>query len=102
METKLQLKHPAAKKAISMDKSRYEMLRNSLLHCLSTKGDLTHKEIVKSISEDFKKKNQTFDGSLEWNLEWVKLDMEAKNEIKRTEEKSIVKFAIIKSAQALK
>lgn len=83
MEQKIQLKHPAGKKAVSIDKDKYDVLKKSLLNILKTKGELTHTEILKAVLEEFKKNNIKFEGSIEWNMEWVKLDLEARKEIKR-------------------
>ena len=55
MEQKIQLKHPAGKKAISMDKEKYAVIEKSLLTCLNAKTEVTHNEILKTITEDFKK-----------------------------------------------
>ncbi len=93
MEQKIQLKHPAGKKAISMDHDKYDVLKKSLLNILRTKGELTHTELLKAITADFKKSKIKFEGSIEWNMEWVKLDLEARKEIKRVEQ-SPIKFAI--------
>jgi hypothetical protein len=95
METKIQLKHPAGKKAISMDKDKYETLKKILFNRLKTKGESTHTELLQAITEDFKKNKIKFAGSVEWHMEWVKLDLEAKNEIIRIGDKSPVKFAIV-------
>ena len=92
---KIQLKHPAGKKAINMDKNKYEILKKILLHSLHTKGELTHKEILQNILEEFAKSKIKFEGSVEWYMEWVKLDMEARKEIKRSEN-SPVKFSVSK------
>lgn len=96
METKIQLQHPGGKKAISMDKGKYETLKKVLLNRLKTKGESTHKEILQTVTEDFKKTKTKFKGSVEWHMEWVKLDLEARKEIKRTGDKSPIKFAIVK------
>ena len=95
METKIQLRHPEGKKAISMEKGKYEVMKKTLLNCLSAKGPSTHTEILQAITEDFKQNNIVFDGSLEWHMEWVKLDLEAGKEIKRIDLDSPVKFSII-------
>jgi len=94
MESKIQLRHPTGKKAISMEKGKYEVIKKALLNCLSAKGPSTHAEILQAITEDFKQNNIVFDGSLEWHMEWVKLDMEARKEIKRIVDKSPVKFKL--------
>ena len=98
METnlKIQLKHPAGKKAVSMNLAKYNVLKVSLLNCLKTKGGLTHTEILQSVIKDFKKNKIKFDGSVEWHLEWVKLDLEARKVIKRIGIKPQIKFAVVK------
>lgn len=90
----IQLIHPAGRKAVRMDKEKYDSLRNSILKHLKTKGDSTHSEILLAVTEDFKKNNLNFEGSIEWHLEWVKLDLEARKEIIRTVDKSPIKFTI--------
>ena len=95
METKIQLEHPAGKKAVSMAKGKYDTLKKVLLNRLKTKGESTHTEILKAITENFKNTKTKFEGSVDWHLEWVKLDLEAKKEIKRIG-KSPVKFAVVK------
>ena len=96
METKIQLKHPAEKKAVSMDMAKYAVLKESILNCLKKKGESTHTEILQKITDDFKKNKTKFEGSVEWHMEWVKLDLEARKEIKRTGDKSNLKFAIVR------
>jgi len=94
MEQKIQLKHPAGKKAVSMDKSKYDNLKKAMLHCLKTKGEASHTEILKTVTEIFKKNKTKFEGSIEWHLEWVKLDLEAKREIKKHTDKTPIKYTI--------
>ena len=94
MESKIQLRHRAGKKAISMEKGKYEVMKKTLLNCLSAKGPSTHTEILQALTEDFKQNNIVFDGSLEWHMEWVKLDLEAGNEIKRMDRDSPVRFSL--------
>ncbi|OFX60711.1 MAG: hypothetical protein A2046_10305 [Bacteroidetes bacterium GWA2_30_7] len=94
MPPKIQLQHPLGKKAISMEKDKYETLKNAVLNFLMAKGESTHTEILQSITEDFKKNKVKFAGSVEWHLEWIKLDMEAKKEIKRIG-KSPIKFTML-------
>lgn len=97
MEQKIQLRHPSGKKAISMDAGKYNLLRKALLNCLNTKGESTHSEIFQAVTEDFKMNLIQFEGSVEWHLEWVKLDLEARNEIKRIADKPPVRFAVVRT-----
>lgn len=93
MDTKFQLKHPAGKKAVRMDKSKYDLLKTSLLNFMKSNSEYSHAEMLKAITDDFKKNKIKFEGSIGWNLEWVKLDMEARKEIKRVSD-APVKFVI--------
>ena len=94
MEQKIQLKHPAGKKAISMDKEKYGVMEKSLLICLKGKAEATHKEILNIITEDFKKNKIKFNGSIEWHMEWVKLDLEARKKITRIADTKPIKFRL--------
>jgi hypothetical protein len=96
MEQKIQLIHPQGKKAISMDKGKYDIIRMYLLKYLKSKKEVTHAEIQNAISEEFKRNKIKFEGSLEWYTEWVKLDLEARKEIKREGAKAPYKFSIFR------
>jgi hypothetical protein len=96
MEQILQLKHPSGKKAARMNKGKYDLLRKVLLNCLKTKGESSHADILQAIIKDFKKNKTKFEGSVEWHMEWVKLDQEARKIIKRIGGESPVKFALVK------
>ncbi len=94
MEQKIQLKHPAGKKAIRMNKQKYCAIEESVLNCLKVKGESTHSEILKTISEDFQRNKTIFKGSIEWHMEWVKLDLEARKKITRIADTSPIKFKL--------
>ncbi len=86
MGLKIQLKHPLGKKAVSMDKLKYDILNKAFLNQLKKRG--------KAIAEDFKSNNIKFEGSIQWHVEWVKLDLEAKKEILRVPKTSPQKYEI--------
>ena len=93
MGTKIQLLHPAGKHAFKIDAGKYEVMSNAILLCLN-KQALTHKEMLEAINVYFKKNKVKFDGSVEWYMEGVKLDLEAKKMVKRIKEGSKFKFLI--------
>ena len=95
MEQIIELKHPAGKKAVRFQKEKYDALKSPLLNCLKTKGESTHREILQAIIEDFDKNETKFEGSIEWHMEWVKLDLEARKEIRRTSSGSAIRFALV-------
>jgi len=94
MIQKIELKHPAGKKAIRMDSEKYTVIEKSVLNCLKAKGESTHTDILKTLTEDFKKNKTLFEGSIEWHLEWVKLDLEARKKITRIADTSPIKFKL--------
>ncbi|SFV34304.1 DUF6958 family protein [Thermoflavifilum thermophilum] len=96
MGEKIQLKHPAGKKAISMDKEKYEIIKTHFLAHLKEKGPSTHTELLRSITNRILEEKIKFTGSIEWHMEWVKLDLEANKIIKRMGDKPPIKFALIK------
>jgi len=95
MDQKIKLQHPAGKKALSMDAGKYNALKKSILNHLKAKGESTHSELLEAITDDFRKHKVKFTGSVEWHMEWVKLDLEANKAIKRVGAKSPIKFAIV-------
>lgn len=76
---KVYTKHPLGKQGVNIDKKKYEMMKTALLSCLKNK-ELTHAELYKSVKKNLKNK---FDGSISWYTVTVKLDLEARNFIKR-------------------
>ena len=96
MEQNIQLKHPDGKKAVSMNKVKYDTLKKALLHHLKKKGESTHAEICQTVTEDFKKNKIKFEGSIPWHMEWVKLDLEASKIIERVPKTSPLKYALAK------
>jgi hypothetical protein len=82
-EQKIELKHPAGKKAVRMDEAKYILLKKATLAHLKKNGGLTFSALFVSVAEQFSKNKTRFEGSLQWHLEWVKLDLEARKEIKR-------------------
>lgn len=76
MDQKIQLLHPAGKKAVSIHKEKYDLLKNSIINSLKISGESTFAEMLQYTDDDFKKNQIKFEGSLGWYLEWVKLDLE--------------------------
>ena len=94
MEQKVQLQHPAGKKAIKMDKQKYSTIEKSVLNCLKVNRGSTHSEILKTVNEDLKMNKTHFECSVEWHMEWVKLDLEARKVITRIRDTSPIKYKL--------
>jgi hypothetical protein len=94
MDQKIQLMHPAGKKAVSIDTGKYNVLKEFILDYLKSNGESTHEEIFRALKADFKKSKTRFEGSVEWYMEWVKLDLEARKQIKRSSNITPIKFIL--------
>jgi hypothetical protein len=95
MNEKVQLKHPQGKKAVSMSKEKYSLLKPAILRHLRTRGEATFGEMVSAIEKRFKTDEVRFQGSLAWHLEWVKLDLEARKLIRRVPKTAPQKYMIV-------
>jgi hypothetical protein len=94
MNERIELIHPAGKKAVTMDTHKYQTVRDALVRRLKNQGVSTHSEILNGINDDFAKNKTRFDGSVEWHMEWVKLDLEARRTIRRVGS-SPVRFSLV-------
>jgi len=83
-EEQIQTLHPQpgkANKRITLEK--YNTIKDSLLKIL-TKKELTHTELMEKLYSNVK---DTFEGNVQWYGETVKLDLEARKIIERTNAK---------------
>jgi len=76
---KILTKHFAGKKGWNIEKKKYDIVRKAIIACLKGK-ELTYTDLVKCV----KKRIPDFEGSFPWYVEVVKLDLEARKIIKRT------------------
>lgn len=94
MEQKIQLRHPQGKKAVSMSKDKYELLKTEAVKYLTDNPDGTFSDLSITIIQNLKERKIKFDGSLNWYLEWVKLDLEAQEIIKRVPKTTPQKYML--------
>jgi hypothetical protein len=77
---KIMTLHPAGKGGKNIEKPKYDAMNQAIVQSLSNNSLLTHTELSRAVSKLLPK----FEGSLEWYLETVKLDLEARHIIERT------------------
>lgn len=71
--------HPdPAKKGTNIDREKYEQMHTALVTALSHQPSMSLKEMTVAAKDLLAGQ---FDGSFEWYVTTVKLDMEAKNEL---------------------
>ncbi len=76
--------HPAGKKGVNISKEKYDAVRSAVLQALEENGTLSYRELGEKVDALLP---DTFDGSKMWYYESVKLDLEARGVILRTDRK---------------
>ena len=82
-EEKILTKHPQGKSGRNISKESYDLLKTAILTALQKK-ELTHNELFDQLNKNLKGK---FSGNVSWYGETVKLDLEARKIIERTDSK---------------
>jgi hypothetical protein len=80
MAEKIMTLHPKGKQGVNIDKEKYDTVRRSILKSLGTYGELTFTEPTENVRRSLE---ESFDGSINWYVTTVKLDLEARGEIER-------------------
>jgi hypothetical protein len=81
MNERILTRHPQRKSGKSISREKYEQIRAGILALLG-RGELTHTELMHGLYERLAKR---FDGNTHWYGETVKLDLEARKVIERTD-----------------
>lgn len=79
-EKVLTLNPEKGKKGVSIERRKYELVKSAVADCFRAKPELTKAELVEGVGRRLKGK---LDGSVEWSVMAVKLDLEAKGIISR-------------------
>ncbi len=79
-EKVLTLNPERGKKGVSMGRSKYEFVKSAIVDCFGGKPELTKAELVEGVGRGLKGR---LDGSVEWSVMAVKLDLEARGIISR-------------------
>jgi hypothetical protein len=72
--------HPDKKQGVNISREKYEVIRNAILCALQEKKEMTFMNLSRAVEKEV---NGNFDGSVMWYVTTVKLDMEARGEVKR-------------------
>lgn len=86
-------KHPLGKQGVNIDKDKYEIMRKAIIQTLEKNGSLTFSQLNQMVRKKIK---ADFEGSVSWYLTTVKLDLEARNLIKRDNTSSPQKISLVK------
>ena len=80
MKDTIRTLHPEKKQGVKISREKYETIREAMLCVLQTQKEITFMNLSRAVEKEV---NGKFDGSVTWYVTTVKLDMEARGEIKR-------------------
>ena len=80
MKDTIRTLHPDKKQGVNISKEKYEIIRKAILSTLRTQKEISFRNLSRAVEKEV---NGTFDGSVMWYVTTVKLDLEARGEIKR-------------------
>jgi hypothetical protein len=76
----VQTLNPEGKRNFRISEEKYEVMKQAMLEHLKSRGELTHTELLGLVDASL---GSSFDGSISWYFECVKLDLEARSLIHR-------------------
>ena len=80
MKDKIRTLNPDKKQGVNISKEKYEIIRKAILSNLRAKKEMTFMSLSRAVEKEL---NGDFEGSVTWYVTTVKLDMEARGEVKR-------------------
>jgi hypothetical protein len=80
MKEKVRTLHPEKKQGVNISKQKYDIIREAILCVLQAEKEMTFMKLSRAVEKEV---NGNFEGSVTWYVTTVKLDMEARGEIKR-------------------
>ena len=80
MKDTIRTLHPEKKQGANISREKYETIHKAILCVLQEKKEITFMKLSRAVEKEV---NGNFDGSVMWYVTTVKLDMEARGEIKR-------------------
>lgn len=80
MKDTIRTLHPDKKQGVNISREKYETIRKAILCVLQQQKEITFMNLSRAVEKEV---NGNFDGSVTWYVTAVKLDMEARGEVKR-------------------
>lgn len=72
--------HPEKKQGVNISREKYDMIRKAIMSELRSNKEMTLMKLSRAVEKEVRGK---FDGSVMWYVTTVKLDLEARGEVKR-------------------
>jgi hypothetical protein len=80
MRDRIRTLHPEKKQGVNISREKYEVIRKAILCTLRAQNEITFMKLARAVEKEVK---GNFEGSVTWYVTTVKLDMEARGEVKR-------------------
>lgn len=80
MKDTIRTLHPEKKQGVKISREKYETIRNAILCVLQTEKEMSFMNLSRAVE---KQVGHSFSGSVMWYVTTVKLDLEARGQIKR-------------------
>lgn len=80
MKDMIRTLHPEKKQGVNISKEKYDIIRKAILSTLRSQKEITFMNLSRAVE---KQVGNTFNGSVMWYVTTVKLDLEARGEVKR-------------------
>lgn len=80
MKDTIRTLHPKKKQGVNISKEKYEIIRKAILSILRKHKEMPFMKLSNAVEEEV---NGKFEGSVMWYVTTVKLDLEARGDVKR-------------------
>ncbi len=80
MKDTIKTLHPEKKQGVNISRDKYELIRKNIMSVLRANKEMTFMKLSRAVEKEVRGK---FDGSVMWYVTTIKLDLEARGEIKR-------------------
>jgi hypothetical protein len=80
MRERIRTLHPEKKQGVNISREKYDVIRSAILCVMKKQKEITFMNLSRAVEKEV---NGNFEGSVTWYVTAVKLDMEARGEIKR-------------------
>ena len=80
MKDTIRTLHPEKKQGVKISKEKYDIIRKAILSTLNVQKEISFMNLSRAVEKEV---DGTFEGSVMWYVTTVKLDLEARGEIKR-------------------
>lgn len=92
MTDRIMTRHPEGKAGVNIERDKYELIRQAILDVLA-EGPATFTGLSESVENRI---NGHFEGNIPWYVVTVKLDLEARGNVKRIKESGRLMFKLTK------